>query len=304
MTRGRAGSGAGRRATNERRHVAESPTASTGLVALLGNPVGHSVSPAIHNAAFRAQRLDLVYLACCVKAEHMAEAMAGLHALGALGANVTIPHKTVALAHAASASATAQTLGAANTLVRTASGWHADNTDVEGFLAPLGPHAAHIKGERIVVLGAGGAARAVVYACLRDLAPAQLDVIARRPEQAEALLNDLAPLTRQTETRALPEADASVSQAALVINATPLGMGDGRSSWPLGDFHVGQIVYDLVYRPTETPLLRAASARGAVPIGGLPMLLGQAAESYRLWTGREMPLDVARSAAYTALGLT
>ena len=275
--------------------MADGVTASTGLVVLLGDPVGHSASPAIHNAAFQAQGLDLVYLACCVEAGRLGEAMAGLHALGARGANVTIPHKSAALRHADSASATAQALGAANTLVRTEAGWHAENTDVDGFLEPLEPHAEAVKDGEVVVLGAGGAARAVVYGLLTRHAPSRLGVIARRPEQAEALLDDLAPYAGGTETRALPEV-GDPSSAALLVNTTPLGMGDGRTPYD-GPIREGQIVYDLVYRPAETPLLRAASASGATTIGGLPMLLGQAAASYRHWTGQQMPTDIARNAA-------
>lgn len=277
------------------------PSASTGLVVLLGDPVGHSISPVLHNAAFREQGLDLVYLACRVHAGRVGEAAAGLHALGALGANVTIPHKTAVLESAASASETARALGASNTLVRTEAGWHAENTDVPGFLGPLDAHREAVEGAGVVVFGAGGAARAVVYACLRHLAPARLGVLARRPEQAEQILDDLDSVRGETDTRALTEAEA-VPEAALVVNATPLGMNDGRTPYA-GPFRPGQIVYDLVYRPARTPLLRAASEGGATAIDGLPMLIGQAAESYRLWTGREMPLGVVRRAALEALDL-
>ena len=281
-------------------------TATTGLVVLLGHPVGHSLSPALHNAAFAHQGLDLVYLACAVKPDALAESMRGLWALGARGANVTIPHKRDALAHADEATTTARALGAANTLVRTDAGWRADNTDVAGFLAPLADRRAQVAGGSVVVFGAGGAARAVVYAAAVGLKAARVTIVARRPEQAEALADELSDVTEATELRVATPAGAgpSVREAALVVNATPLGMGDGRTPWPDdADLHAGQIVYDLVYRPARTPFLDAAISRGATPIGGLPMLLGQAADSYRQWTGRDFPLDVARRAALDALGL-
>lgn len=283
---------------------ADGVSASTSLVALLGDPVGHSVSPALHNAAFHAQGVDAVYLACTVSRDHLAEAVGGLWALGGLGANVTIPHKQTVLSLADSASDTARALGAANTLVRGAEGWHADNTDVAGFLTPLSEHRARLAGGSVVVLGAGGAARAVVYAALTTLAPDRLTVVARRPEQAAELLRDLAPLAAGVETRALVLEDAApaVRDAGLIVNATPVGMGDGRSPWPdADDFHSVQIVYDLVYRPAQTPLMSAAHERGATVIGGLPMLLGQAADAYRQWTGRDFPHAVAQRAALAAL---
>ena len=274
------------------------PSASTGWVVLLGDPVEHSLSPTIHNAAFRAHDLDLVYLACRVAPEALAAAMQGLWLLGATGANVTLPHKQTALALAATASDTAQALGAANTLRRGDAGWHADNTDVAGFLAPLAAHRQRLAGASAVVLGAGGAARAVVYA-LDRLGLGRTTVVARRPEQAQTLLAELG-VEGDVQTGA--GARSHVRHATLVVNATPLGMDGTSTPWPAtSDLGPGQIVYDLVYRPAVTPLLEAARRHGAIGIGGLPMLLGQAADAYRQWTGRPFPTAVAERAAAQAL---
>lgn len=280
-------------------------TAATGLVTLFGKPVGHSLSPAIHNAAFRDQGIDLVYLACQVEPLSLKRALDGLWAMGGVGANVTIPHKQAALALASEATGRARATGAANTVVRGEHGWLADNTDVDGFLSPLAPHADRIKGETMVVFGAGGAARAVVHGALEELRPRRITVVARRPAQGHELAHGFGAAAGGAEIDVVrPEvAGAAVRDAALLVNATPLGMGDGRTPWVAAeDFQVRQIAYDLVYRPARTPFLEAAADRGATTIGGLPMLLGQAAGSYRLWTGRDFPIDVAEQAAREALG--
>ena len=276
-----------------------------GFVVLLGSPVAHSVSPAIHNAAFRAQEIDLVYRACDVPPRSLEAALNGLWVLGGVGANVTVPHKERALALASEATDRAQTVGAANTLVRTSGGWRADNTDIDGFAAPLRPYANRLRHESVVVFGAGGAARAVVYGLLRDLHPARITVVARRREQVGQLVQDFDGVRGGADLRAsaFTEAGGAVRDAVLLVNATPLGMGDGQTPWgDASDLQVRQVVYDLVYRPAQTPFLEAARERGATAVGGLPMLLAQAAGSYRLWTGREMPADVAERAALDALG--
>ncbi|MEO0560223.1 MAG: shikimate dehydrogenase [Bacteroidota bacterium] len=267
------------------------PDAETGLVVLVGDPVEHSLSPQIHNAAFQAQGLNLTYLACRVSPARLAAAIDGLGALGGVGANVTIPHKQAVLELATSASPSARAIGAANTLVRTSDGWRADNTDPAGFLAPLDSYAESLRGELAILIGAGGAARAVAWACTEHLG-ARVIVAARRVGQARKLAETLG-----TEAMTVADAQRFARDAALVINATPVGMAPHASltpwTFPTG-LRPSQIAYDLVYRPAQTRFLQEAEAAGATCIGGLPMLIGQAAASYRQWTGREMPLDVVR----------
>lgn len=264
----------------------------------MGDPVGHSLSPTIHNAAAQALGIDLTYAACRVEPDALANATRGLWALGAVGANVTIPHKQTVLSLATSASATARALGAANTLVRRAEGWHADNTDVEGFLAPLGPYRQQLKGGSAVVFGAGGAARAVVYG-LKTVGVSYVTVVARRTGQAEQVLADL---DVDGEAHPFDDVRHRVTEAGIVVNATPVGMRLDETPWPDASvFRGNQIVYDLLYRPAETRLMRDARSQGATAIGGLPMLVAQAGASFQQWTGRDFPFEVAHQAALDIL---
>lgn len=277
-------------------------------VVLLGDPVAHSLSPAMHNAAFAALGLDAVYEAQRVPPDCLAEAIAALRAPGSLGANVTIPHKERVLPHVDRLTETARHVGAVNTIVRLADGrLEGDNTDVAGFLDPLDHNPADLDALRdteAVVLGSGGAARAVAYALLRHVGLAQLTLVARSPKRAEMLAADLAPFDERDALIVRPTAEggAAIRAARLAVNATPVGMHpeEDATPWPhADDFAPGQIVYDLIYRPRPTRLLREAAARGAQPIDGLAMLVGQAARAFERWTGRSAP----RSALAEAAGL-
>ncbi len=278
--------------------------ATTELVTLLGHPVEHSLSPRIHNAAFRAQGVNAAYVATPVRPEALNDAVAGLRALQFLGANVTTPHKEAVLPLLDEVTDRARAVGAVNTIVRDGDHLHGDNTDIEGFLRPLDEHGGDaLDGAPMLVFGAGGAARAVVYGLLAHYHPERLTIVARRPAQAEGLATDLA---RHDPTDALrvssfEEAALSIRTSRLVVNATPLGMAPerrGQTPWPNPvDFSTEHVVYDLVYTPEDTRLLREAAAEGATPIGGLDMLVEQAAAAYRQWTNRDMP----RTAVYDAL---
>ena len=278
-------------------------------VAVLGHPVAHSRSPAMHNAAFAALGLDWRYEAIDVEPERFAELVRGMPARGFAGANVTIPHKLAALEVADSASPVARTVGAANTLVFRGGAIHAENTDVEGTLAALRERAPEAPaGMRALVLGAGGAARAVVFALIEGGA-ARVDVWNRHPERAEALVSDLstaAGRTRLAATRA-----PSLAEADLLVNATSVGMSrpgpdshhpeeeDSFKELPLSADELDDrlIVVDLVYRQDRTPLVRTARARGLRCADGLDVLVHQGAASFRLWTGRDAPLGAMRSGA-------
>lgn len=285
---------------------------STRLVTLLGYPLGHSLSPAIHNAAFRAQNINMVYLCMPVMASNLQEALRGFRAAKFVGSNVTIPHKQAIHALVDTISDQAKAVGAVNTVVSRFGddgevvSLHGDNTDIRGFLDPLDVQKTQLPGTEMVVLGAGGAARAVVYALLTTFAPSRLTIVARDQKKAAQLAKDLALY----DTRAalgisdFVFAAPAVRSSHLVVNATPLGMHPYQKMTPWGgvdDFGDHQLIYDLIYNPLETRLMREAASRGAKVIGGLEMLVRQAAASYVQWTGQEMPLDIARNAALDAL---
>ncbi|MFN2488497.1 MAG: shikimate dehydrogenase [Actinomycetota bacterium] len=262
---------------------------------VLGWPLEHTLSPPMHNAAFRALGIDATYVAFPVPPGELAAAVAGLRALGALGANVTMPHKESVVELLDDLADDARRMGAVNTIARDGDRIVGHNTDVIGFRDFLTRDAGiDARGMRAVVLGAGGAARAVVNA-LGELGSEEIVVVGRRAARAETI----AALARGARAAAWPEVGAAVGRADLVVNATPLGMG---AEDPLAGvaLHEGQAVVDLVYRPLETPLLARARAAGASAWGGLGMLVRQGAGSFRIWTGRDAPVEVMIEAASEA----
>jgi shikimate dehydrogenase len=265
---------------------------------VLGWPLLYTLSPAIHSAGFKALGLDWTYLAWPVPPEDLGAALAGLRVLGCAGANITMPHKESALRHLDELSPEAQAVGAVNTIEFRPRWLVGHNTDVTGFSQFLSSDAGvGAPGKRALVLGAGGAARAVVKA-LDDLGAARIEIAARRAEVAGALT----ALATEGRGAALRWSDApgAATEADIVVNATPLGAG-GEAVLEEVEWRPGQVVVDLVYDPPSTPLVDAARARGADAWGGVGMLVHQAAGSLRLWTGMEPPLEVMSAAAVRAL---
>jgi shikimate dehydrogenase len=264
-------------------------TARTALVCLLGDPVAHSISPQLHTAAFAAGDVDAVYVACRV--EDVPAAVTGLGALGALGANVTVPHKRAVWEVVAQRTPEAQMVGAANTLFRDGDAWVADNTDAAGLHTVLVDDVGVAAGDHVVVYGAGGAARAAAVALGRLGARVRFE--ARRPDAA-ARVQVLAE-----RSGADPLDDAAAPR--VVINATPLGL-HGEALPPR--FHrltADQVALDLTYARTPSPFLSDARARGCLAFDGLGMLVGQAAAAFTRWTGRGAPKAAMAEAARAAL---
>jgi len=267
------------------------PGGATRVAGIIGDPVSHSRSPAIHNAAFSALDLDWVFVAFTVPKGEAARALDGVRALGIAGLSVTMPHKTDAAEACDELTQAAAALGAVNVVVARDRVLLGDSTDGEGLVRSLRDEGVDASGARVVVLGAGGAGRAIVRALGEH--GAAVTVAARRRDAAAAAAA-LAPGAIAVGLEAVGDA---VAASDVVVNATPLGMQGERPPFPSDAIARCRLVLDTVYHPPETPLLAEARARGVPCANGLGMLVHQAAIAFEAFTGRPAPLDVMRAAA-------
>ena len=270
---------------------------ATRVAAVLGWPVAHSLSPVIHNAAFAALEMDWTYVALPVEPGAVPAAVAGLQALGFAGANVTMPHKQAVAEVMDELTEDAARLRAVNTIEVAGGRLIGHNTDAPGFARFLEDDAGFDPaGKTAVLFGAGGAARACALAGARA-GLTRIVVAHREPARAAPLADALDGF--ETEVEAIAFGNAADASADLVINATPLGAhGEGL---PLPKLGADTLFVDLLYRPAMTPAQQAAKAAGAQAVGGLGLLLHQAALAFELWTGRPAPLEVMSAAAVAAL---
>lgn len=263
---------------------------------LLGDPVDHSFSPLIHNSALKHLDLAIRYEARKVSRSELEGVVKSIDGHHILGGNVTLPFKQDVIGMVDSMTTTAHAVGAVNTIYRVRGRLVGENTDVTGFVGPL--QELDFKGKTVLILGAGGAARAVAYAALQRL-DAKLVLVAARNLNAARAINGVQACSWEDRARA-------VAEASLIVNATPLGMHPNSWASPLPqglEWRRDQVAYDLVYNPTETNFLIDARAGGAVGIGGLAMLIGQAAASFQLWTGCVMPVEVVKKAVASHLSV-
>lgn len=273
--------------------------AHTQFCGVIGNPVEHSLSPAIHNAAFQKLGLNFVYLAFRVEA--IGDAIKGLRALGNFrGASVTIPHKVAAVPFLDSVEQTARHIGAINTIVAEGGTLTGYNTDATGALRALREGGVALKGQRVVMLGSGGAARAIAFALGAEAGIERLTILGIDDRERTALVQDLRsktgmaaqefPLDEGMLRKVLPDTQ-------VLIHCTPMGMSPNvqGTAVPAPLLHAGLTVMDIVYNPRETQLLRSAKAAGCRVIPGLEMFLHQAAAQFELWTNQTAPADVMRA---------
>ncbi len=265
-------------------------TGHTRIVGVIGDPVEHSRSPQMHNAAFAKAELDYVYVPFHVRPNDLTDAIAGFKAINVVGINVTLPHKQAVISHLTSISREAELIGAVNTLTFTDEGIHGDNTDAPGVLRALeekGNMSVPV-GENVVVLGAGGAARAVVVA-LALAGVASITIANRTVERAIALAEEMGQKTGIfMQGLGLKDAQlpAAVRESMLLINTATVSMDATHPLLISADWlQPKTIVYDIVYTPPVTPLMRAAAARGCETLGGIGMLVHQGAIAFEKWTG-------------------
>lgn len=273
--------------------------AHTQFCGVIGNPVEHSLSPAIHNAAFQKLGLNFVYLA--FRVEVIGDAIKGLRALGNFrGASVTIPHKVAAVPFLDSIEPTARHIGAINTIVAAGGKLTGYNTDATGALRALREGGVALKGQRVVMLGSGGAARAIAFALGTEPGIEHLTILGIDEQERAALAQDLRSKTGMTVQES-PLDDGMLQKvlpdAHVLIHCTPIGMSQKvhETSVPSTLLHAGLTVMDIVYNPRDTRLLKDAKVAGCRVIPGLEMFLHQASAQFELWTNQAAPTDVMRA---------
>lgn len=273
--------------------------ARTRVCAVIGHPVAHSLSPTMHNAAFEALGLPFVYVAHDVAPGDVAKALEGVRALGYRGLSVTIPHKVEAMGAVDRVDEIAQGIGCINTVVNEDGRLLGYNSDGLGALGALRDAGADPQGRNVLMLGSGGAARAVAVTIAREAPPAHLTILGVEMDQLHQLAADVRARGRA------PVSDTELSEAALreamaaadiVLHCSPIGMhpNEDRSVVPAGLLRSGQVVFDAVYNPRRTRLLKDAAAAGCRTVEGLEMFLGQAFVQFELWTGQKAPREVMR----------
>jgi shikimate dehydrogenase len=276
----------------------------TKICALIGDPVEHSMSPVMHNTAYEKLGLDYIYLPFHVKPEGLAKAVVGLRALNVKGFNVTIPHKVSVIPLLDKLDPLAEKIGAVNTVVNRDEELWGYNTDAEGFLRALLANDIKPEGKSVVVLGAGGASRAISYILAQH--GARVKIVNRQQELdwAENISRLIQQdLGKETKVYELGQLAGAIKNTDLLVNATSVGMSPASEASPAPAQLLSQVpaVFDIVYNPLETRLLREARAAGARTIGGVDMLAWQGALAFEKWTGQIAPLDLMREEAVKML---
>jgi shikimate dehydrogenase len=276
-------------------------------IGIIGHRLSHTMSPAMHTAAFREKNLDFVYGVFDVNEEMLPPLLMSLKKRNFRGANVTVPYKQTVIPYLDAVSEEASSIGAVNTIVNNNGRLEGYNTDAFGVFASLLPFKERIEKKEIVILGAGGGARSAIYIIAKHFSPYSITIVNRTIQNAAAVAVEFEKKFAAIRFSGIaPDAEASktVDRAALIVNTTTVGMKPNENILPLPVSSVlknSHIVFDIIYNPLETMLLKKAKEAGATTISGMEMLLGQGVKAFELFTGNDFPVEVAREAVLKEL---
>ena len=273
-------------------------TGKTKLLGIIGDPIQHSLSPVMHNAAISHLGVDYIYVPFPIKPKDLTKAITGFASIGIVGFNVTIPHKQAIIPLLSEVTPIADLVGAVNTVWRTDTGWKGTNTDIDGFLSPLQSLQRDWANLTPVILGNGGAARAVVVG-LSQLGCLQIHIVGRDRQKLWQFTQgwENTRLTAALKVHFWDELSEIIEETELLINTTPIGMSPNVDDSPIESILFARmpenaIVYDLIYTPNPTQFLKNAQKQGLITIDGLEMLARQGAIALQLWSQKPVPVDV------------
>lgn len=276
----------------------------TTVCAVIGDPVGHSLSPCMHNAAYRAKELDFVYVAFHVK--DVEKAISGMTGFGIRGLSVTIPHKLAVMPYLDEISPLSQKIGAVNTITNENGRLLGTNTDGYGALKAIESQ-ERVDDKNVVVLGVGGSSRAAAFALSCERKPSRMTLVGRDSQKARSLATEISqhsdtPIAWATFDE--NELYELFQEADIIVNTTPIGMHPNVAECliPENLFSERHFVYDMIYNPAETLLLKRAKSNRARTLNGVPMFVHQGAEQFRLWTGEQAPIEIMQDTVERALG--
>ena len=269
---------------------------------IIGDPIDHSLSPAIHNAAFTTLGLNCSYIAFRVQEGQLKNSMDSLRAINIGGFNVTMPHKVTVLNYVDGSDKIVEMVGAANTVNNEGGKFHAYNTDVVGFIEPLRQRKIDLDGFEVLILGAGGAARAVAVALSQEKGVSKINIFNRDIDRSTNLANIVNKSGIETSIISQNDVQKIAFRSNLIINTTPLGMKNEQSLIKTSSISKESIVYDIVYKPIETKLLENAKTAGAQVIYGYEMLLEQAIASFKIWFRIDPPIESMKKVLFGMFG--
>jgi len=269
---------------------------------IIGDPIDHSLSPAIHNAAFSSLGLNCSYISFRVQEGQLKNSLDSLRAINIGGFNVTMPHKVRVLEYVDQYDKTVELVGAANTVKNEDGKFCAYNTDVLGFIKPLRQRGIDFSGFEVTILGAGGAARAIAVALAGERGIANINIVNRNTDRSKELANLLKKMGLKASIVSSDNIQNIASKSNLIINTTPLGMKDEQSLIKSSSIRKDAIVYDIVYKPINTNLLESARTAGAKVVYGYEMLLEQAIASFKIWFQRDPPIEPMKKVLFGKFG--